>query len=82
MSFLSENFQVRETLKGFILTDDNLKHISNLFLEEVKKGLARRTHDSASVKCYVTYVQDLPKGTGYKKTMFLIFVQSVTLFFF
>lgn len=32
--------------------------------DEINKGLSRETHDEAIVKCFTTYVQDLPNGTG------------------
>lgn len=30
----------------------------------IKNGLGKETNPSSIVKCYVTYVQDLPNGTG------------------
>lgn len=32
--------------------------------EDINKGLSKDKHDEAVVKCYTTYVQDLPNGTG------------------
>lgn len=43
---------------------DILKSIMARFTEDVEKGLAKKTHDESAVKCYVTYVQDLPNGSG------------------
>lgn len=34
------------------------------FLNEVDKGLKKKTHPQADIKCFVTYVQDLPNGKG------------------
>lgn len=34
------------------------------FIEDVEKGLTKKGHDNSAVKCFVTYVQDLPNGTG------------------
>lgn len=34
-----------------------------IFLKEINKGLKKETHDAAKIKCFVTYVQDLPNGT-------------------
>jgi len=31
-----------------------------------RNGLGKDTNPSSIVKCYVTYVQDLPNGTGKK----------------
>jgi hexokinase len=36
------------------------------FLQEIEKGLKKETHPKADVKCFVTYVQDLPNGKGKK----------------
>lgn len=30
----------------------------------VRNGLGKETNPSSVVKCYITYVQDLPNGTG------------------
>lgn len=32
--------------------------------DEINRGLSRETHEDAIVKCFTTYVQDLPNGTG------------------
>lgn len=31
---------------------------------EIERGLNKKTHPDADVKCFVTYVQDLPNGKG------------------
>lgn len=36
------------------------------FLNEIDLGLKKKTHHKADIKCFVTYVQDLPNGTGNK----------------
>jgi len=46
----------------FQLTDAHLLHIEKRMLDEIDKGLNKRTHDSACVKSFVTYVHDLPSG--------------------
>lgn len=58
------SFQIREKCKDLVLTDAQIKKIMTIFLDEIHKGLAKKTHDEAIVKCFVTYVQDLPNGTG------------------
>lgn len=35
-----------------------------LFLIEIERGLKKSTHSTADIKCFVTYVQDLPNGRG------------------
>lgn len=42
-----------------------------LLLENINRGLKKETHDQATVKCFVTYVQDLPKGTEQGKYLAL-----------
>lgn len=32
----------------------------------IRDGLRKETNPTSIVKCYVTYVQDLPNGTGKK----------------
>lgn len=34
------------------------------FLFQIEKGLSRKTHADADIKCWITYVQDLPNGKG------------------
>lgn len=31
---------------------------------EIERGLNNKTHNDADIKCFVTYVQDLPNGKG------------------
>ncbi|XP_068085900.1 hexokinase type 2 [Anabrus simplex] len=49
-------------VKPLDLTDDQLREIMNQFEEDIKKGLGKDTHEDAVVKCYLTYIQDLPTG--------------------
>nr|CAD7446146.1 unnamed protein product [Timema bartmani] len=56
------NPKVVEICKQFILSDEDMKKISNNFLADIKKGLAKETHPEAVVKCFITYVTDLPDG--------------------
>jgi len=37
--------------------------------EEIDKGLSKEAHDQSSVKCFPTYVQDLPDGSGKWESM-------------
>jgi len=30
----------------------------------IRNGLGKETNPSSVIKCYITYVQDLPNGTG------------------
>ncbi|XP_037938345.1 hexokinase type 2 isoform X2 [Teleopsis dalmanni] len=53
---------VHELCQQLILTDEQILELNYRILHEVKKGLRKDTHDKANVKCFVTYVQDLPNG--------------------
>lgn len=46
-----------------ILTDEQLHEVIKRLTQEIKKGLNRDTHNDAVVRCYPTYVQNLPTGT-------------------
>lgn len=50
-----------------ILSDDKLRQLMDTLNDQLHKGLAKETHPTATTKCFPTYVQDLPQGTG-KKT--------------
>lgn len=56
--------QIRDACKDLILDDKTLREIMSKFLGEVEKGLQKKTHPQADIKCFVTYVQDLPNGKG------------------
>lgn len=58
------SLQIRDRCKDLVLTDANVKEIMKRFLDDIHKGLGKKSHDKAIVKCFVTYVQDLPNGTG------------------
>lgn len=58
------SLQIRERCQDLVLSDTTIKKIMSIFLGEVNAGLSKKAHDKAIVKCFVTYVQDLPNGTG------------------
>ncbi|XP_043476581.1 hexokinase type 2 isoform X3 [Leptopilina heterotoma] len=55
--------EIREICKDLILTDKQCRKIMENLTEDINKGLSKDRHDEAVVKCYTTYVQDLPNGT-------------------
>lgn len=59
-----ELFQIREACQDLILDDKTLREIMSRFLTEIDRGLKKDTHPKADIKCFVTYVQDLPNGKG------------------
>jgi hexokinase len=54
---------IRDGCKELVLDLPTLKEISKRFLNDVNKGLKKETHPTAIVKCFVTFVQDLPNGS-------------------
>lgn len=64
------NLQIRDKCKELVLTDAQLQELMKRFLSDIQKGLSKKEHDNAIVKCFVTYVQDLPDGTG----LYFVFV--------
>ncbi|XP_056643429.1 hexokinase type 2 isoform X1 [Diorhabda sublineata] len=55
--------EIRDKCRELILTSDKLKQIMKLFLENIHRGLSKDTHPTSIIKCFPTYVQDLPNGT-------------------
>ncbi|XP_024936236.1 hexokinase type 2 isoform X2 [Cephus cinctus] len=54
---------IREACKDLVLSDEQLKLVMERLTYEMKRGLGKETHKDAIVKCFTTYVQDLPNGT-------------------
>ncbi|XP_034243747.1 hexokinase type 2 isoform X2 [Thrips palmi] len=54
---------VRERCKDLILSDETIAELMRRIMKDVEKGLCKDTHKEAVVKCFITYVQDLPNGT-------------------
>ncbi|XP_055371114.1 hexokinase type 2 [Condylostylus longicornis] len=55
--------KVLENCKELRYTEDQIKKLGISILNEINRGLSKKTNPSADIKCYVTYVQDLPNGT-------------------
>ncbi|EDW29882.1 GL15877 [Drosophila persimilis] len=53
---------VHELCQQLLLTDEQVQELCYRILHEIRRGLAKDTHPKANVKCFVTYVQDLPNG--------------------
>lgn len=56
--------QIKEQCKELIFSDEHMERLMKNFLTEIEKGLKKETHPSADIKCFVTYVQELPNGRG------------------
>lgn len=53
---------IQDHCKDLLLTDGQMDELCIRILHEIKRGLRKETQAAADVKCYVTYVQDLPNG--------------------
>lgn len=53
---------VYELCQQLLLSDEQVQELCYRILHEIRRGLAKDTHPKANVKCFVTYVQDLPNG--------------------
>lgn len=51
-------------MKDFLVTNEQLKEYERRLIIDLKKGLNKQTHNTSIVKCFVTYIQDLPTGLG------------------
>lgn len=64
--------QVHDLIDGdLILSKDQLTEVMIKFEQQIKKGLKRTTHNSSEIKCFVTYVQNLPTGNEQGKFLAL-----------
>uniref|UniRef100_A0A674F820 Hexokinase-2 n=1 Tax=Salmo trutta TaxID=8032 RepID=A0A674F820_SALTR len=55
--------QITETLAEFRLTSDQLLEVKKRMRTEIQNGLGKKTHDSATVKMWPTYVLSTPDGS-------------------
>ena len=55
--------QIESLTRDFVLSNDQLKKISSLLLDEFNLGLGRDTNKDATVKMFPTYVRDVPNGS-------------------
>lgn len=59
----SQNYQIEQILCKLKLSKVDLTKVMALMLNEMNKGLDPKTHSTAAVKMFPTYVQSLPDGT-------------------
>ncbi|XP_035450490.1 hexokinase type 2 isoform X18 [Spodoptera frugiperda] len=62
MNNLSVRLQIREECEVLHLTDKQTKEIMSRLHNDLVKGLGKDTHADSIVKCWITYIQDLPNG--------------------
>lgn len=56
--------QIREECEVFQISDTQLREIMKRLHKALLDGLGKKTHAKATVKCWPTYIQDLPNGKG------------------
>lgn len=59
--------QVVNLCKELVLSEENLHEIIKRLFHELQQGLGKETNEEATVKCFPTYVRDLPNGKGKNK---------------
>lgn len=63
MGIIEDNSsKIREQCQELILTDKQIEEIMRRLIKEINRGLGKDTQPEADIKCFVTYVQDLPNG--------------------
>lgn len=58
------NEQIEERCAELILSDEQLREVCQRMLVEINRGLGKETNREATVKCFPTYVRELPNGEG------------------
>lgn len=53
---------IEERCAELIVSDEKLARIRDLLLIEINQGLGKKTNRDSTVKCFPTYVRDLPNG--------------------
>jgi len=53
---------IEERCANLILTEDQLKEVCDHLLVELNRGLKKETNSDATIKCFPTYVRELPNG--------------------
>lgn len=56
------HIRVRRFCKNFVLSNMKLREIMNRMSYCINQGLGKDTHSEATIKCWQTYVQDMPTG--------------------
>lgn len=58
------SLQVKEICQELVLSQETLKEVCACLQEEINKGLGKESNPEATIKCFPTYVRDLPNGKG------------------
>jgi len=54
---------IEDCVRDLLLNNDHIHVVEQQMREAIKFGLKKETHADASVKCFPTYVRDLPDGS-------------------
>merc|ERR1719367_2124997 len=63
--------QIEDYCRDLIINNDHISQMEQRLRAAIEKGLNSETHPYASVKCFPTYVRDLPCGTEMGKFLAL-----------
>jgi len=63
--------QIEDYCRDLIINNDHISQMEQRMRAAIDKGLNKDTHQFAAVKCFPTYVRDLPTGTEYGKFLAL-----------
>ena len=58
-------------MRDLLLNNDHIHVVEQQMRQAIKLGLSREGHKDASVKCFPTYVRELPNGTEFGKFLSL-----------
>lgn len=64
LSIFLQMKQIEERCAELILSDEQLRDVCQRMLTEINRGLNKETNREATVKCFPTYVRELPNGEG------------------
>jgi len=62
---------IEDCVRDLLLNNDHIHVVEQQMREAIKFGLQKDTHNNASVKCFPTYVRELPDGSEYGKFLSL-----------
>ena len=54
--------QIEDYCRDLVINNDHISRMEQRMREAIERGLEKRTHAAASVKCFPTYVRQLPSG--------------------
>jgi hexokinase len=63
--------QIEDYCRDLIINNDHISQMEQRLRAAIDKGLDKKSHQFASVKCFPTYVRDLPSGTEFGKFLAL-----------